>query len=213
MNKFLLLLYILIVGCASGSNQSTLEQRVKSQSITEAKTKEARKKIDKFLDQKKIELSQKEQEEVISLVQKAKETCEMFGYEIKTEKFADCAKEIYSKETEIKSSSNSKTIIVNNENSGAQVLADELKRQRRQQAFDELIGVSQGLLSGKSLTESLGVKSSSNSKSSSSNLKSTCYNTGEETGGLNKSCRYSCSGSLVTTVISAHEICPVHIKR
>ena len=54
MKKLLILLsFFLIVGCSSGSNQSTYEQRLKSQNITEAKTKEARQKIDKFIDQKK----------------------------------------------------------------------------------------------------------------------------------------------------------------
>ena len=61
-----------------------------------------------------------------------------------------------------------------------------------------------------------GVKSGSSTSTSSSSTsmpKGTCYNTGEETGGLNKSCKYSCSGNIVTITISALEICPLHIQR
>ena len=56
------------------------------------------------------------------------------------------AKEIYLKETETKSSTTTQTIIVKNEDSGSQALADELKRKRKQEAFDDLLGISQGLL-------------------------------------------------------------------
>ena len=38
-------------------------------------------------------------QEVKTLAEKAKSTCEIFGYKPGTEKFADCAKEIYLKET------------------------------------------------------------------------------------------------------------------
>ena len=61
-----------------------------------------------------------------------------------------------------------------------------------------------------------GISSGSSSSSSSSSLskpKATCYFTGEETVVHNKSCRYSCTGSIDTITISAMEICPLHIQR
>ena len=88
------------------------------------------------------------------------------------------------------------TIIIQSDNSGN-------KRKIDPSVWDDLLKL--GGISSSS--------GSSSSSSSSSSLKSTCYNTGEETGGLNKSCKYSCSGSIVTTTISALEICPVHIQR
>lgn len=203
---FTFILLIFLFGCSS-SEQSTYEQRVKSKNITEAKTLEARKKIDKFLEQKKLELNQKEQQEIVSLAEKAKSTCKLFGYKEGTEKFADCAKEIYLKETQPKSTETTKTIIVQNENSGAQVLADELKRQRKQQAFDELLGISKGVLSGKSVGEVLSGTSGSSSSSIS------CFKIKERTSGTNKICSYNCMGSEVTKNIRATQICPLSIKR
>ena len=195
------------VSCSS-SNQPTYEQKVKGQELSISMAKKADKKIQKSLEQKKIELNKQEIQEVRSLAEKAKNTCKLFGYKMGSEKFADCAKEIYLKETQTKTASTTKTIIVKNDNSGAQVLADELKRQRRQEAFDELLGISQGLLSGKSLTETLG-----GTTSSSSSPKTTCFKKGEEKIGFGKSCRYSCVGSLYTMMVGSMEQCPLTVEK
>jgi hypothetical protein len=40
-----------------------------------------------------------------------------------------------------------------------------------------------------------------------------CYNTGEETSGLNKICFYDCLGSRAAITIAAHELCPLWITR
>ncbi|MDC0853113.1 hypothetical protein OAP58_00375 [Candidatus Pelagibacter sp.] len=207
--KYLLyfLILIFISGCSS-TQQPTYEQRVLSQEKSKARTAEAERKINEWIKQQKVELNNKEKQEVKTLAEKAKSTCEIFGYKPGTEKFADCAKEIYLKETTPTEKKSSQTIIVKNEDSGAQLLAEELKRQRRQEAFDELLGISQGMLSGKSLLESISGSSGSYSSGS-----ITCFKTGEETGGLNKICRYDCVGNLVTTTVGSAQICPIQIKR
>ena len=209
MKKLLILLScFLIIGCSSGSNQTTYEQRIKNQEANKARTLKAENKIKNWVSDQENELRENEKQEVISLVQKAKETCEIFGYKMGSEKFADCAKEIYLKETEINPSTTTQTIIVKNENSGAQVLADELKRKRKQEAFDDLLGISQGLLSGKGILESFG-----GTTSSSSGSKTTCFKTGQEKIGFGKSCRYSCVGSLYTMMVGSMEQCPLSVKR
>ena len=51
------------------------------------------------------------------------------------------------------------------------------------------------------------------STTSNNNQKKTCFKTGEETGGFNKVCRYSCVGNLVTTTIGSMQLCPLTIQR
>ena len=46
-----------------------------------------------------------------------------------------------------------------------------------------------------------------------SNTGTTCFKTGEETGGFNKVCRYNCLGNLVTTTIGSLQMCPIQIQR
>ena len=123
-----------------------------------------------------------------------KKTCIDIGYTAGTEKFADCVKDLYVKQLEAKNIAQSKTTTTT---------TSTPKRKIDPSVWDDLLKLG-GISSGSTNTSS---------SSSSSSLKSTCYNTGEETGGLNKSCKYSCSGSIVTTTISALEICPVHIQR
>ena len=74
--------------------------------------------------------------------------------------------------------------------------------------WEDLGNISEDLLSGKTVSESLGGVSSSSGTS-----KITCFKTGEETGGLNKICRYDCVGNLVTTTIGAAQMCPIQIQR
>ena len=83
----------------------------------------------------------------------------MFGYKEGTEKLADCMKELYVKETQ-SLTSNTKA-----------------KRKIDPSVWDDLGKMSEDLLSGKSVSESLGGVSSS-----SSTRKITCFKTGEETG-------------------------------
>lgn len=198
------LILIFISGCSS-TQQPTYEQRVLYQEMSKARTAEAERRINEWIKQQKVELNNKEKQELITLVEKAKSTCEIFGYKPGTEKFADCAKEIYLKEIEQTETS---TVVVQQDNSGAEALANELKRQRKQQAFDELMGISQGLLGGKSIPEVLGAPSNSSRSRSIS-----CNNTGETISGTNKICYYSCTGSSVTTNVGAAQQCPLTINR
>ena len=155
-------------------------------------------------DQNKI-LTEVEKKSVKEIAETAKKVCEDFGYKPGTEKFADCAKEIYLKEIEQTETS---TVVVQQDNSGAEALANELKRQRKQQVFDELMGISEGLLGGKSIPEVLGAPSNSSRSRSIS-----CNNTGETISGTNKICYYSCTGSSVTTNVGAAQQCPLTINR
>ena len=74
--------------------------------------------------------------------------------------------------------------------------------------WDDLGNISESLLGGSSVSESL-----SGASSSSGSRKITCFKTGEETGGLNKICRYDCVGNLVTTTVGAAQMCPIQIQR
>ncbi len=51
------------------------------------------------------------------------------------------------------------------------------------------------------------------STNNSNNRSTTCFKTGEETGGFNKVCRYNCLGNLVTKTIGSMQMCPLQIKR
>ena len=123
-----------------------------------------------------------------------KAMCKNIGYSDGTSNFADCVKDLYLKKLDADNLAQSQTTTTT---------TSQPKRRIDPSVWDDLLKLG-GISSG---------STSTSSSSSSSSLKSTCYNTGEETGGLNKSCKYSCSGSIVTTTISALEICPVHIQR
>ena len=73
---------------------------------------------------------------------------------------------------------------------------NKLERQRRSQA---------------ALAAALGSMVQSNNNSNSRST--TCFKTGEETGGFNKVCRYNCLGNLVTKTIGSMQMCPLQIKR
>ena len=51
------------------------------------------------------------------------------------------------------------------------------------------------------------------STNNSNSRSTTCFKTGEETGGFNKVCRYNCLGNLVTKTIGSMQMCPLQIKR
>jgi type II secretory pathway component PulF len=205
MKKFLLLiLFSMLIACGGPdpakiqAQQKAAEMRKAQQAETQKRTLEAEKKIKSYTQAEK-------QKQKVSQLNNIKSICRNFGYKEGSEKFADCVKEIYLKET---SQPTTQTVIVQQGDSGSKQLADELKRQRRQQGFDELLGVSKGLSEGKSLSEALGGTSGSSSKRT-----MTCFKTGEEVGGFNKSCRYSCAGNLVTTTVGSAQMCPIQIKR
>ena len=205
MKQILILtLFSILVSCGAPNpaqiqaKQKALELRKAKQADHLKRTKESENKINAYIQSKK-------QKQKISQLNNIKSTCRNFGYKEGSEKFADCVKEIYLKET---SQPTTQTVIVQQGDSGSKQLADELKRQRRQQGFDELLGVSKGLSEGKSLSEALGGTSGSSSKRT-----MTCFKTGEEVGGFNKSCRYSCAGNLVTTTVGSAQMCPIQIKR
>jgi hypothetical protein len=126
-----------------------------------------------------------------------KAMCRDIGYNEGTEKFADCVKDLYLKNAE-----------VSNQNQTISNMTGTPKKKIDPSVWDDLGNISEDLLGGKSVSESLGGVSSS-----SGTRKITCFKTGEETGGLNKICRYDCVGNLVTTTVGAAEMCPIQIQR
>ena len=124
-----------------------------------------------------------------------KEICRTIGYSDGTEKFADCIKDLYLKKldaenqnnTQTKTKTNTKTII-------------QPKTKIDPSLWDDLLGISKGLLGGKS-----------GSSSSSSSL--SCFKTSERVSGTNKICSYNCMGSEVTRNIRSTQICPMSIKK
>ena len=113
-----------------------------------------------------------------------KSTCREFGYKEGTEKFADCVKDLYLQNTQV----------------------GESQRKIDPSVWDDLDKISKDVLGGKSASEAISGRSSPKKTM-------TCFKTGEETGGLNKICRYDCAGNLVTTTVGAAEMCPIQIQR
>lgn len=120
-----------------------------------------------------------------------KEMCRNIGYTDGTEKFADCTKDLYLKkldeENKSQTQTNTTTII-------------QPKNKIDPSLWDDLLGISKGLLGGKS--------SSSSSSSSMS-----CFKINERVSGTNKICSYNCMGSEVTRNIRSTQICPMSIKQ
>ena len=154
--------------------------------ILRSQQEKAQKKQAKINNQKSLEAD----------INKFKEMCTTIGYSSGTEKFADCVKDLYLRK-------------IDNQNlAQSQMSSTENKRTIDPSVWDDLGNISESLLGGSSVSESLGgVSSSSGSR------KITCFKTGEETGGLNKICRYDCVGNLVTTTVGAAEMCPIQIQR
>ena len=136
-------------------------------------------------------------EESKELLVNIKNTCMEFGYKEGTETLANCMKDLYLKQNQMQTQSLSQTTIT-----------AKPKRKIDPSVWDDLLNISKGMSEGKTFTESLGGVSSSNST-----RKITCFKTGEETGGLNKICRYDCVGNLVTTTVGAAQMCPIQIQR
>ena len=119
-----------------------------------------------------------------------KKICVEIGYVTGTEKFVDCVKDLYIKQLEAK----------NNSRSQSTELSSETERKIDPSVWDDIFGVSQGMLGGKS--------SSSSSSSSMS-----CFKINERVSGTNKICSYNCMGSEVTRNIRSTQICPMSIKQ
>ena len=128
-----------------------------------------------------------------------KKQCLAFGFKEGTEKFADCQLKLYTLQMQ-QSSNNGQTIVI--EGSTGNNNSSKIDPS----VWNDLQGISEGLLKGKSLTESLG-GSSSNSSSR------TCFKINERTSGTNKICSYNCMGSEVTRNIRSTQICPISIKQ
>lgn len=71
--------------------------------------------------------------------------------------------------------------------------------------WNDLLGISRGLLGGKSTTESL-----SGTNSSSSSL--SCVKKSESVSGFNKICIYNCMGSDIAINLKSTQICPMSVK-
>jgi hypothetical protein len=126
--------------------------------------------------------------------------CKDLGFTEGTENFGMCILKLMEIEA---------TLAKNSSDAAAsQALANELKKKRQQEAGDALLGISESLLGGSSITETLSGKSSSGSSTSVS-----CYKTDETISGTNKICYYSCTGSTVTTNVGAAQQCPITINR
>jgi len=76
--------------------------------------------------------------------------------------------------------------------------------------WDDIFNASQGVLSGKSVSESLG---STNSSSSSSSTTWSCTKKSESISGTNKICIYNCMGSDVAINVKSTKLCPISIRR
>jgi len=117
-----------------------------------------------------------------------KNTCKEFGYKEGTEKFADCLKDLYLKESDNQNQTLSQTIPV----------TPKSKRKIDPSVWDDIISLSTGVMNG-----------SSKSKTP----KQVCFRKGQEKIGFGKSCRYSCTGSLYTMMVGSLELCPLTIER
>ena len=118
-----------------------------------------------------------------------KAMCRNIGYSDGTEKFADCVKDLYLKKLDAEQSQVTTSTIT----------SSQPKRRIDPSVWDDLLGVSQGLLGGKS------------SNTSSRSL--SCFKINERVSGTNKICSYNCMGSEVTRNIRSTQICPISIKQ
>ena len=147
----------------------------------------------KFKKQNKEEKQEKilkASDKIKQEIEPFKTMCRNIGYSDGTEKFADCVKDLYLKKLDSENLSQTTTT------------TSTPKRRIDPSVWDDLLGISQGLLGGKS-----GTSSSSSSSSIS------CFKTNERTSGTNKICSYNCMGSEVTRNIRSTQICPMSIKK
>ena len=138
----------------------------------------------------------KEKAEAMSSIKK---TCKDFGFKEGTEKFAECLKDLYLKDN----AQNSQPIIVQQGDSGSKALADEMKAQRHQRTYDELLGLGQELSKGRSLGEIYGGAPPKSGGGVSCNL------TNSVMSGTNRICYYRCGVSTQTSNVGAAQQCPL----
>jgi putative ubiquitin-RnfH superfamily antitoxin RatB of RatAB toxin-antitoxin module len=134
------------------------------------------------------DIEKKSREQIMSDI---KITCKEFGYKEGTEKFADCLKDLYVKQQ-------SPTIDIS-----SQMLAEELKAQRHQQFYDELLGLGQEFSKGRSFSEIYG---GAPQKSGGTVL---CNLTNSVQSGTNRICYYKCGVSTQTLNVGAAQQCPL----
>ena len=125
-----------------------------------------------------------------------KTMCKDIGYNEGTEKFADCVKDLYLKNT----SGNTQNKVISN-------VTGTPKKKIDPSVWDDLGNISEDLLSGKSVSETLGSTSGTNSNSS----KIQCFKSNERISGTNKICSYNCMGSEVVRNVSSTSLCPLSI--
>ncbi|MDB9718569.1 hypothetical protein OAA50_01415 [Candidatus Pelagibacter sp.] len=138
------------------------------------------KKLETTMAQNKSSSTQTSQAQNIQSINGFKNICRDIGYKDGTEKMADCVKDLYLKQVNSQSSTTT------------------TKRKIDPSFWDDIIGLSSGVMNGSSKTSKSGT---------------VCFKTGEETGGHNKVCKYSCTGSITTINIGAAQICPMKINK
>lgn len=126
-----------------------------------------------------------------------KSKCVEIGFALKTKEHANCVLEL------MKIQSNNQAISGSNDALINEMRAQE-KRQRNQQTSDELIGLSQELLKGKSLGEIYGGAPSKSGSGSGS-----CTLTNSVQSGTNRICYYRCGVSTQTSNVGAAQQCPL----
>jgi len=135
------------------------------------------------------DLDKKSREELIADIRK---TCKDFGYKEGTEKFADCLKDLYVKQS---------TPMID---SGSRALADEMKARRHQDFYDELLGLGQESLKGRSLGEIYG-----GATPRSGGASTLCNFTNSVMSGSNRICYYRCNTGTKTSNVGAAQQCPL----
>jgi len=141
--------------------------------------------------------TQKEKNEAMSAIRK---TCKDFGFKEGTEKYAECLKDLYLKEN----TQNNQPIIFQQGDSGSKALADEMKARRHQDFYDELLGLGQESLKGRSLGEIYG-----GTPPRSGGASTLCNFTNSVMSGSNRICYYRCNTGTKTSNVGAAQQCPL----
>jgi len=126
-----------------------------------------------------------------------KSKCVEIGFSLKTKEHANCVLEL------MKMQSNNQTVSGSNDALINEMRAQE-KRQKNQQASDEMIGLSQELLKGKSIGEIYGGAAPKSGGGSGS-----CILTNSVQSGTNRICYYKCGVSTQTSNVGAAQQCPL----
>ena len=125
-----------------------------------------------------------------------KSKCVEIGFALKTKENANCVLELMKMQSNNQAVSGSNDALIN------EMRAQE-KRQKNQQASDEMIGLSQELLKGKSIGEIYGGAAPKSGGGSGS-----CILTNSVQSGTNRICYYKCGVSTQTSNVGAAQQCP-----